>query len=250
MNMLVEHARGEVLWIMPEDVQFVVRGPWLADLVELVTEHPDVGTVATDAQRRVTLASQFQAYLRVKGRRAGLPFRRPHRTYRTSGGMEFYGYGRTLPGVSTGGFSFSRTEIWRKLGPWRTTMDLQLTNDASLGTEDEMLRRYRRSPYRWERFLIRYTPLAEIVTDPRGTVSKVRVGNRRYGKYFPPPDGRFYYRIWEQAELDERFGAIRPAPAFEDLVEPIGFELPLDERGNLKKVSVITEDEPYELIVP
>jgi len=32
------------------------------------------------------------------------------------------------------------------------------------------------------------------------------------------------------------------------LVEPLGFRLPVDGQGNLLKVSVIGDDEPYELV--
>jgi hypothetical protein len=153
-----------------------------------------------------------------------------------------------LPGVNTGGIAFCRAEIFRRLGPWQTTMGLQLTNDAGLGTEGEMLARYARSGMRLERFLMRTPVLAAILTDPRGTTAKIRMGNRRYGRYVPPPHGRFYYRIYELEEARQRFADARPAPAFEDMVEPLGFELPLDEDGQLRKVSVIREDEPYALV--
>jgi hypothetical protein len=33
-------------------------------------------------------------------------------------------------------------------------------------------------------------------------------------------------------------------------VVPRGFELPLDEGGNMLKTNVISEDEPYEVIAP
>jgi glycosyltransferase involved in cell wall biosynthesis len=249
MNRVVELARGECLMMLPEDVQFVLRGPWLEDVVRLVKEHPRVGHVCIDAQRRVTLRRQFlEAYLRVRGRRVALPFRRLYRRVRMPSGVEFVGYGRTLPGINTGGMSLSRTEIWRQLGPWKTTMELQLSNDAGLGTETEMLRRYARSPLRLERFLMRIPALAEIVTDPRGTKAKIRAGNRRYGRYAPAPEGGRYYRIWPFDEALERFGDREPGAPFEEIVEPIDFELPLDEHGDLLKVSVITDDEPYELV--
>ncbi|MDX6509239.1 MAG: hypothetical protein QOG81_991, partial [Gaiellaceae bacterium] len=51
----------------------------------------------------------------------------------------------------------------------------------------------------------------------------------------------------DEAEV-ARFAELEPAPGFEDIVEPIGFELPLDERGDLLKTNVIAEDEPYESI--
>ena len=249
LNRIVELADGDVLLTVPEDVQFIVRGAWLADLAELVLEHPRVGHVCIDAQRRSTLRTQFlEAYIRVRGHRLGLPFRRRYRRLRTVSGMEFLGYGRTAPAINAGGMSFSRTEIWRRLGPWRTTMELQLTNDAGLGTETEMLRRHASSGPKLERFLMRVPVLAQMVTDPRGATAKIRSGNRRYGRYAPPPTGRLYYRVWELDEALARFGACDPAAPFEEIVEPLGFELPIDSAGNLLKVSVIREDEPFELV--
>ena len=90
--------------------------------------------------------------------------------------------------------------------------------------------------------------LAAILTDPRGTTAKIRMGNRRYGQYVAPPTGRFYYAIYDLDDARERFADARPAPSFEHMVQPLGFELPLDEHGDLRKVSVITEDEPYVLV--
>lgn len=251
MTTMVERTRGEYLLMLPDRVQFIVRGPWLADLVEVCHDHARVGHVCFDVQRSRTLRHHFgEAYLRVRGRRLGLPFvRRPCRRYRTSSGREFLGYGRTAPGVNTGGISFNRTDIWHRLGGWTTTMgDGGLTNDAGLGAETEMLDRYRRSGLRLERFLMRVPVVAALVTDPRGTAAKIRLGNRRYGRYLAPPNGRTYYRIYDEREALERFGKRYPAPSFEEMVEPLGFELPIDEHGNLRKVSVIDESEPYELV--
>jgi len=146
--------------------------------------------------------------------------------------------------------SFCRTAIWRALGPWRTTEELAVSNDSSLGAERDMELRFHASGLGLEAVLMRYPVAADVVTDPRGTKARVRAGNRRYGRYSPPAEGRFYYRIWDDAELDERFSHHDPAPGFEDYVEPLGFDLPLDAAGNLLKVSVIDEEEPYVLVGP
>lgn len=250
MNKLMERTRGEYLLMVPDRMQFIVRGPWLFDVVEFLDRTPGAGHVCYDAQRRLTIDEQFlEAYVRARGRRLPLrAWRRPFKRRRTTSGLEFLGYGRTMPGINVGSVSLCRTEILRDLGPWRTTMELQLSNDAGLGTETDMLQRYRRSGLKLERFLMGLPVAASTVTDPRGTAAKIRHGNRRYGHYMPPPNGRFYYRIHEMEDARRAFATCHPAPAFEDIVEPLGWPLPLDDNGDLRKVSVIREDEPYELV--
>lgn len=247
MNRIVELAEGECLMILPEDVQFVLRGRWLADMVELAREHPGVGHVQFDAQRRKTLRRHFtDSRIRVRGRR--LPVRRRVRRLAARSGQVFLGYGAEREPVGGAGIvTFCRTEIRRRLGPWRSRPEQALLEDSSLGAEADMIRRYRESGLRLEAFLMRVPAVADIVTDPRGTKARIRLGNRRYGLYRPPPQGDLYYRIRDESEL-ARFEGIEPAPAFEDFVEPLGFELPLDGGGDLLKVSVIDDAEPYELV--
>ena len=250
LNTILELAEGDCIMLLPEDTQFVVRGPWLHDLVELVSSDERIGHVTLDAQRRVTIRRHFQeAYVAVRGRRIPMRFMaRPYSRYRTRSGREFLGYGATRPGIGGPGImSFCRTEIWRRLGPWRTRPEIASMEDSGLGAEQDMLRRHRESGRRLEAVLMRFPVAADILTDPRGTKARVRLGNRRYGRYAPPPQGAFYYRIWDDSEL-AAFDRFRPAPGFEDFVQPLGFDLPLDADGSLLKVSVISEQEPYELI--
>lgn len=250
MNRIVELARGDFLMILPEDVQFVLRGRWLEDMVE-VASNPRVGHVQFDAQRRQTLERYFGRWQPVvRGRRVPAPpMRRPLRRLRASSGMEYLGFGRLREPVGASGIvSFGRTEIRRALGPWRTRREFASMQDSGLGAERDMILRWRESGLRLEAFLRRFPVVADIVTDPRGTKARVRFGNRRYGRYAPPPQGDLYYRVWDESELG-RFADAAPAPAFEDYVQPLGFELPLDAEGNLLKTNVIDDDEPYELIV-
>jgi glycosyltransferase involved in cell wall biosynthesis len=246
MNTIVERARGECLMMLPEDVQFVRRGEWLRDLAEIALR-PEVGHVQFDAQRRPTLRRYFG---RARVRSVELPFRRRYRRLRSSSGELFLGFGdRREPIGGAGIVTFVKTELRRRLGPWRARPELAELQDSGLGAEADMIERWRGSGLRLEAFMVRHPVVADIVTDPRGTKARVRFGNRRYGRYAPPPEPPFYYRIWEEDELG-RFADAEPAPAFEDYFEPRGFELPLDARGTMVKTNVITEDEPYELIAP
>lgn len=249
MNRIVELAEGECLMILPEDVQFVVRGRWLADMVEVAREHPQVGHIQFDVQRRSTLRRHFtDSRVRVRGRR--LPLRRRWRRIVSASGQAFLGYGSEREPVGGAGIvTFCRTEIRRRLGPWRSRPEQATLEDSSLGAEADMINRYRGSGLDLEAYLMRVPVVADIVTDPRGTKARIRQGNRRYGLYRPPPEGRLYYRVWDETELG-RFYHLDPAPGFEDFVEPLGFGLPLDEHGDLLKVSVIGETEPYDLVGP
>jgi glycosyltransferase involved in cell wall biosynthesis len=247
MNRIVELARGDYLMILPEDVQFVVRGAWLEDMVEIAA-NPRVGHVQFDAQRRQTLERYFGRWRPVvRGRSVPAPpMRRRARRLRAATGMEYLGFGRLREPIGASGIvSFGRTEVRRALGPWRTRAELASMQDSGLGAERDMVQRYRDSELRLEAFLRRIPVVADVVTDPRGTKARVRFGNRRYGRYAPPPEGDLYYHVWDESELDAFADG---PPAFEDFVRPLGFELPLDESGNLLKTNVVTEDEPYEIV--
>ena len=247
LNQIVELAEGDFLMLLPEDVQFVARGSWLEDMVEIASR-PEVGHVQFDAQRRQTLRRHFsERSLIVSGKRVPLVHARP-RVLRASSGVRFLGYGDVREPIGAAGHvTFTRTEIRRRLGPWRTREEHH-PRDSGLGAEGDMIRRYRSSGLRLEAFLMTVPAVADVVTDPRGTKARIRQGNRRYGRYAPPPGGSpLYYRIREPQEL-EQLARMKPAPAFEDVVEPCGFELPVDEQGNLLKADVISPEEPYELV--
>jgi len=247
MNEIVDCAKGEFLLMLPEDVQFIRRGRWLVDMVE-VAARPEVGHVQFDAQRRKTLRRHFlERPRRVRGHPIPGLRARPRRL-RASSGAEFIGYGDAREPVGAAGIvTFVRTEIRRSLGPWRENRAVTTMQDSGLGAEADMIDRAGRAGLDLEAFLMRIPAAADVVTDPRGTKARVRFGDRRYGHYAPPPIDGLYYRIWDEAEV-ARFAELEPAPGFEDIVEPLGFDLPVDEHGDLLKTNVIDEDEPYESI--
>ena len=75
------------------------------------------------------------------------------------------------------------------------------------------------------------------VTDPTGCKAKVR-GRYRYGVYFPPPEGTYYYRIRDAEEGPQPHGDM--PLSFSEVAEPIGFEIPTDARGDRLKASINT----------
>ncbi len=245
MNLIVERARGDYLLLLPEDVQFIVRGDWLRDFVDVLDRHRHIGGIVFDVQRTATIARQFPRLWPIP-----FPGRRRPAVYTSTRGRAFLGYGTTKPGIIGAGIvSFARKETWTTLGPWRTT-EAQTVRDSSAGGEAEMLERYRRMGLKWERVLARTPVAANVVTDPRGTKARVRRG-RRYGAYWAPPAGDVYYQIYDQDEADRLAeGCGAAAPGFEDFVRPLGFELPMDEHGNLLKMPFEREDDPFEWVSP
>lgn len=254
MNTIVAEAKGECLLMLPEDVQFTARGDWLRDMVDVALNNPGIGQIIFNFQRRVTIARLFgQAHLHVRlGRHRRflqLPFRRRYRTYLSDRGHEFLGLGNMREGICGSGImSFTRTEVWRTLGPWRTR-NATVGTDSSLGAEDDMVGRYFRSGLDLETVLMRYCVNADIVTDMTGTKARVRGGNKRYGTYLPPQGGNYYYRLMNWEDMPKKYVRVRPAPAFEDVIEPIGFQLPYDGEGNLLKMGTLdTATTPFEMI--
>jgi glycosyltransferase involved in cell wall biosynthesis len=247
MNAIVEEARGEFLLLLPEDIQFIARGRWLDDLVEIAAR-PGIGHVTFDAQRRVTLARRLrERRLEIGPVTLPLP-RRRYRVVTAASGAQFVSWGSAVPGViSSGIMTFGRTDVWRRLGPWRTREELTFAADSSLGAEADMALRYRASGLELESCVLQVPVAADIITDPRGTKARVRGRDRRYGRYASPPVAPFYYRIRELDDLRAAFPGPVPA-AFEDIVEPLGFELPVDAEGHLLKTSVDFEREPFELV--
>ena len=150
MNQMVDMAKGQYLIIWPEDVQFTGKGDWLADLVEILDQHRFIGSIGLDFQRKCTLIERFETSC-LKNRsmalqefkRFGLQFRR-RKTVTSSRGVKVRTCGFTMPGICGSGIpSLTRTEVWRQLGPWKTTKgkgaDLI---DSSLGAEDDMVSRF------------------------------------------------------------------------------------------------------------
>ncbi len=252
MNTIVSLAQGQNILMVPEDVQFIVKGRWLEDLVDVTAKNPRIGNVVFNYQRRSRIQHDFgKAFLHLRWGRhrrfLQMPFRRRVPVYRSASGMEFLGFGNLREGICGSGImSFSRTEVWKKLGPWRAT-NAKVGNDSSLGAEDDMVLRYFESGMSLENVMMRYCVAADIVTDMSGSKARVRGGNKRYGTYLTAPQGTIYYRIREQSELI-RFADRLPAPGFEDVVEAIGYELPFDAQGNLLKSSTIDMSKPYEPI--
>ncbi len=239
MNQIVEEARGEYLLLWPEDMQFIVSGSWLADMVEIMSTHERIGYILIDALRKQTLKSLFgprhdvRAWLKeLYWYRAN--FRRAF-TCSARSGFRVRTLGWRASGVSGAGIgSFTALSLWRTLGPWKTGRGSSTgLIDSSGGAEEYMFDQFHLSKLPLQTAVCDVPVAADIITDPTGCKAKVR-GQYRYGVYMPPPspDG-FYYRIRELSEFD---GAARDLPlSFSDMVLPIGFHIPTDAHGDRLK---------------
>lgn len=246
MNEIVKEAKGEYIIIWPDDVQFVVKGTWLQDMVEILEAQKEIGSVCLDYMRRSTIETIFSPGLRggfrdrvreIRRRRGGL---RRYRKYESSNGYTLLSMGWMRPGVVGSGIpSLTATDIWRNLGPWKVKGSREEIGlvDSSLGAESDMLQRAEQSFSELHRAAPLVPVAADIITDPLGCKAKIR-GGYRYGVYMPPPDGTFYYRI---NPLDEITPPRDGLPLdFNGGVEALGYRIPRDRNGERKKADINT----------
>jgi glycosyltransferase involved in cell wall biosynthesis len=237
MNEIVARASGDYVIIWPEDVQFVVEGDWMAPLLDTLERHPWIGSVGLNFLRRKTLrrllGSPGPADL---GPILGELRRGRLRVPRTVDGLRTFGW--RLPGVIASGIpSLTRRRAWQTLGPWKVSDPTQSNIiDSSLGAEDDMIARFQASGHAWHQATLMKPVAADIINDDLGCKAKIRRG-KRYGRYTPPV-GEFYYAIQREADLPD--GENDLPLCFENHVRPIGFDLPLDARGDMRKTSIDT----------
>jgi len=246
MNEIVSAATGKYLILWPEDVQFVVKGSWLKDIVEILECNDDIGSVGLDALRKSTISSYFSrirldelAAIAKEAYWYKLNFRK-QRTVKAKNGFAMRTLGWRCSGICGSGISsLTRTDVWRKLGQWRTSKQLSTgLADSSGGAEIDMYRRFYLSKMTLQTAISLLPVAADIITDPLGCKAKVRNG-MRYGVYMPPRNGQeFYYKIRNQDDFDMS-GRSHPLN-FSELVEPIGFRIPCDKNGDRLKFSINT----------
>jgi len=226
LNKIIELSSSDIVAILSDDIQFILKGTnWIAGCCNLLRKYEHIGSIIFDAQRRVTVKRYFGGWKKRLYQK---------RYHDSKTGIEFFSYGKGKIGVAPAGInSITRKEIWHKLGLWRSEEGTSGLIDSSMGAEDAMILRYRRSQLKLERCVLKLPVAADIITDSGGFAAKVRKGTR-YGEYYPPPNGHLYYSILDLHEA-EHLKSIRPMPSFEDMVQPVGFSLPFDENGNLMK---------------
>lgn len=238
MNEIVARAAGRYLLLWPEDMQFVVEGDWLKRLLDTLDANPSIGSVGLNFLRRKTVRRLFGPFRPADTVPLLADLRRGRWRWPqlVQGPEPLHSAGWRQPGVVASGIpSLTRTDYWKALGPWRTSSGKTSLIDSSLGAEDLMIDTFQRSGFAWQQASLLRPVAADIINDTLGCKAKVR-GGKRYGIYTPPENGIFYYAIKKEEDLP---GSDHGVPlCFEDHVTPLGFDLPLDENGDLRKASL------------
>lgn len=240
MNQIVQMATGDYLVLWPEDVQFVVEGNWMSDLVEILENNKNIGSICLDHMRKVTLQRIFHPELTENWRLLFQEFKIFGRRFRrksilsSADGFRIFTFGWLKPGICGSGIpSLTATKIWRELGPWRATHSTETPLiDSSLGAEVDMVGRFFQHGKPLQGAGLWIPVAADVITDPLGCKAKVR-GKFRYGVYMPPPSGLFYYEISSLAD-HKLLQADQPID-FTTGVKPLGFEIPVDRNGDRLK---------------
>ena len=214
LNCIAENALGDFICPLQGDVQFVVKGRWLQDLVDYYMDNiEDIGSVVLDAQRRQRI---YISHLKQDE----IVFRDSTR-YPVLGAADVF---------------YSR-QIVEKVYPWKVSNE---SHEGGKDSETAMLEKVQKMMRDGKMsrnitsVLLKIPVSAAILTDARGTNARVR-GNKRYGDYWPPKKDFRYYKIWEYEQIKKRFEYLQRPIAFEELILPIRWQLPLDNFGELKK---------------
>ena len=243
MNEIVAVAKGEYLFIWPEDVQFVVKGDWLIDVIDILKKNRDIGSIGLNFLRRKTYKSllTYRKWFKFKLIVAELYYFKLNfrfsRNIVSSRGFKAFTLGFVWPGICGSGIpSVARTQVWKDMGSWKSTKTATTANiiDSSLGSEEDMVKRFYKKGIPLQQACLFISVAADIINDSIGAKAKVRKGFR-YGNYTAPVNGCLYYELINQDKIDPQ---VDQPIAFEDIITPISFTLPLDMNGNMLKAAI------------
>jgi glycosyltransferase involved in cell wall biosynthesis len=227
LNTIVKESSGQYVVMLQGDMQFIVRGKWLAEYVKIYQENPGIGCITFDAQRAVT---NINARLTAPGTVGSYIFVADHSRPQTSGAADVM-YSRDVLDV---------------LGQWEEQND---HHEYSGDSETKMLDKVKALKAQhpdlpWATVMPLYPVAVSIYTDARGTNARVR-NFRRYGDYWPPLEGHTYYKITDYDDVVSLDGYTeRTIPyGIEEVTYPVGdWQLPKDETGAWLKNPIRPEE--------
>lgn len=225
LNKLCEEYTGNFLVPLQGDMQFILND-WLEYYLDFYTKNIDnIGCILLDAQRNKT-NNEHQYSIPLTGSDHKFKF--------------VYNYNRNA--ISGAGDVFYSRKIIDYIYPWSQNNQ---QHEGTLDSESAMLKKIKElSDVNTNKKLNCVMPIipvsCAIYTDSRGTNARIRK-NKLYGDYWPP---KIDYRYYNISNLEDKIKlyATRVIPVgIEDIVEPLGFSLPLDENGNMKKQPIRPE---------
>jgi glycosyltransferase involved in cell wall biosynthesis len=214
LNTIAELATGDLICPLQADVQFVLEGDWLSEVVALFQQYaPHVGCVILDAQRNITNQS--------------------HKFSQTISDNDFrfvVDTGRN-PISGAGDVMYSR-EVLDLIYPWHVK---NKDHEGGQDSETEMLNKIKRiiadNKSGYHCFMPVYPVSAAIHTDKRGTNARIR-GNKRYGDYWAPKEDNFrYYDLVSLSDIKKENKEFMIPLGIEDVVNTVGFDKPVDKDG-------------------
>jgi glycosyltransferase involved in cell wall biosynthesis len=217
LNLMFEESSGDLFIPLQGDMQFIRRG-WLQEYIDLFSEKQNILSATLDAQRRVRLANSEYEKIEIKNKV----------TFAHESGRR----------VSAAGDCVFRSSIIKELGGWVPSSEFSTPEDNFRFNFENKYGTSNTVCVPW------LPPAAIIWTDPRGTNARVR-GNKRYGSYWPATDDTYY-----EWNADNDFNFLNRPASIEELAHANGgWELPLDENGNWKKLNADQIDlDDYEII--
>ena len=226
LNYIAENATGDYVFPIAADLQFIVKGEWLKEYVDIYESLGSgfVGCIAFDAQRSIrNKESKF-------GNQLG------------TGKIKFsFDYGRP-PIFGAANCMISKDNLLR-IYPWDCD---NISHEGGGDSESKMLVKIRSMKsnfmHGWNSLIPTIPASAVIYTDKRGTNARVR-HNKRFGDYWPPKEDEFRY--YEMMSVDQalKLRSDENYPlSIEEMVKGVGFEVPKDSQGNWLKNPIRPED--------
>lgn len=235
LNQIVENVETEFLLILSDDIQFV-RKNWIKESLFVLNKYPEIDSVSLSALRRLTLKNIFEFNIQhIINILRDIFFRKKIRFqkkfYSINEKFISFGYMRE-PIDGVGMLTICRTNLWKKLYPWKNNIfDKIELKDSSGGGEYYMIKKARRQNINGHMITSNIPVIATIITDRIGFNAKVR-NNFRYGNYFAAKDDLYYY-------INDNFFNNKFIPlSLEEFIIPNNFTLPVDKLGNLIKGSI------------
>ena len=224
LNVFCNEATGDFIVPLQGDMQFVLNG-WLEHYVDFYSKNiDDVGCIILDAQRTIT--------------------NQKHQFTCPVGDNFNFVYDLHRNPIMGAADCFYSKKIIDCIKPWSED---NRSHEGGQDSETAMLTKIRK--FLEHNYTLTYKcamPIipvsAAIYTDMRGTNARIR-GNKRYGDYWEAKQSEisgaeknnFYYEILNSLEQAEKYKSRTIPVGIEEIIKPIGFDLPIDFNGNLLK---------------